>query len=44
MVDKYELEDKLRSLLKIYGNEYERGFNDGVRMAIAVLLNMEEKQ
>ena len=42
MLDKNLLEAKLRDLLKTYNNEYGRGFNDGIRVAIALVMCMKE--
>ena len=42
LIDKKLIEARLRDLLKVYNNEYGRGFNDGIRVAIALLMCMEE--
>lgn len=42
MIDKKLIEAKLRDLLKNYDNDYGRGFNDGLRLAIAMVMCMEE--
>lgn len=42
MIDKKLIEAKLRDLLKEYNNEYGRGFNDGIRVAIALVMYMKE--
>ena len=42
LIDKNQLESKLRVILKEYSNEYGRGFNDGIRLAIALVMCMEE--
>lgn len=42
LIDKNQLEAKLRDLLKTYNNEYGRGFNDGIRLAIALVMCMKE--
>lgn len=42
LIDKNKLESKLRDLLKVYSNEYGKGFNDGIRVAIALVMCMEE--
>lgn len=42
LIDKKELEAKLRDLLKNYNNEYGKGFNDGIRLAIAIVMCMEK--
>lgn len=42
MIDKKLIEAKLRDLLKNYDNEYGRGFNDGIRLTIALVMCMEE--
>ena len=43
-IDADRLEEELRKLVYIYNDEYGRGFNDGIRMALAVLINMKEEQ
>ena len=42
LIDKKLIEARLRDLLKNYNNEYGRGFNDGLRLAIAIVMCMEE--
>ena len=42
MIDKKLIEAKLRDLLKTYNNEYGQGFNDGIRLAIALVMCMKE--
>lgn len=42
MIDKALIEAQLRDLPKNYNNEYGRGFNDGFRLAIALVLCMKE--
>lgn len=42
MIDKKLIEARLRDLLKTYNNEYGRGFNDGIRLAIALVMCMKE--
>lgn len=42
VIDKKLIEAKLRDLLKEYNNEYGRGFNDGIRVAIALVMCMKE--
>lgn len=42
MIDKALIEAQLRDLLKNYNNEYGRGFNDGIRLAIALVMCMKE--
>lgn len=42
MIDKKLIEAKLRDLLKEYNNEYGRGFNDGICVAIALVMCMKE--
>lgn len=43
-IDADRLEEELRKLIYIYNDEYGRGFNDGIRMVLAVLINMKEEQ
>lgn len=43
-IDADRLEEELRKLNFIYNDEYGRGFNDGIRMALAVLISMKEEQ
>lgn len=42
LIDKALIEARLRDLLKNYDNEYGRGFNDGIRLAIALVMCMKE--
>ena len=42
LIDKKLIEARLRELLKNYNNKYGRGFNDGLRLAIAIVMCMEE--
>lgn len=42
LIDKKIIEAQLRNLLKNYNNEYGRGFNDGIRLAIALVMCMKE--
>lgn len=42
LIDKKLIEAMLRDLLKNYNNEYGRGFNDGIRLAIAMVMCTEE--